>query len=166
MEKEYSPLFERTSKKQPKGPWGGPSDLVHYAKSNGMLDELNVSFLDFDLIVEANNAHLKTLDSYDQKEDKSWNESDTKEAAQLMINLFKEAGKNKMYDTRPKKDKNAPQTITQQDVMQNSKMPEDLKNSLMLSKPKVEKTKKDKQKNRKGKYQQKLKQQLKDYTKM
>ena len=173
MSNKYTPLSERTSSYEPtKGPWGRPSDLVHYARKKGWLDELGVNFLDKELIVQASDTHSKSIEEWEQSGE--WTDDDTQRNVLDMLKPFgdidnevnevKEAGR-KMHDTKEKKDKETPQTIKHEDLMTNKRMPADIRDDLSKSKAKVEPTSKEKQENRKGKYQQKQKQDLKDYTK-
>lgn len=164
---EYTPLFERTSSYKPvEGPWGRPSDLVRYASNKGWLTELGVSLLDEKLIIQAKAAHDNALEELKQKEE--WTGEDTERTVKNMLQPFgeiemaKKAGKQKSYDTTEKsKDK---MTINQEDLITKTRMPEDLRQTLQQNKPKVEQTQKDKQRKRRGKFQQKEKQKLRDYT--
>ena len=170
MSNEYTPFSERTVAGPTKGPWGRPSDLVHYARKKGWLDELEVSFLDKELIVQANDMHSKSLEEWEQKGE--WKDEDTERNVIDMLKPFgeletkelKEAGKRRMHNTEKNKDKNAPQSIEQKDLITDRRMPKDLREQLDKNKPKVEPTEKDKLRRRRGKEQQKQKQKLQDYT--
>ena len=167
MSNEYTPLSERTSSYEPtKGPWGRVSDLVMLASKKGSLDELGISFLNRTLIALAKEAHDKAITE---------GRTDTEQIIKEMLKPFepfepyttpeiqKEAGKQKTHDVTEKQD--TTQTIREEDLVRRRKMSPEQLQQFLKHKEKTELTRKEKQDRRKGKHQQRQKNQLRDLYK-
>jgi len=163
MSNEYTPLYERTYSYEPiKGPWGRPADLVILASKKGWLDELGISFLNRTLIALAKEAHDKAITE---------ERTDTEQIIKEMLKPFepyqtpieKEAAKQKTHDVTEKQD--VTQTIKEEDLIRRRKMSPEQLQQFLKHKEKTELTRKEKQDRRKGKHQQRQKNQLRDLYK-